>query len=212
MAANEDQGSSRTITAAGPPAEGGQAAPHGSGAAGEVVQAEISPAEAPLAQLLQGASESIVVGADLAGLGGTTIIYVQPDGSLEGSGLTPEEQQSLLEQLSKQQLVQVSDVEAAQLLQHSPLVKSLPVHNTTLDPNQLQEVINQVTRSQQVQVVQQVQSRTVKQHKVVQMPQNKAPQLKAAQQVTIQTGSSVQLLQKKVPHDFPCLCGICVLR
>lgn len=177
-----------------------------------------APAEAgaQLADLFQSGPEeqSIVVGADFADLGNTTIIYVQPDGSLvEGSGLTAEEQQALLEQLSRQQIVQVSDTEAAQLLQqHGPLVKPAPVHNTALDPSQLQQVINQVAKSQQ-QVQQQVQvapvaPKQVAQQKVVQVPQqtlkssglnNASLQLKSvAQQFTLQTGTSVQLLPKKV--------------
>lgn len=243
MAASEDDsGSTRTITAAEPPGltatsctqakenvpEAGTEpksesieASHAVHEA-EIIQSAEGIPTAQLADLLQGApvEQSIVVGSDITGLGNTTIIYVQPDGSLEGSGLTPEEQQSLLEQLTKQQIVQVSDVEAAQLLQQSPIVKTIPVHNTTLDPNQLQEVINQVTRSQQVQVLQQVPKQqiptsrqVVKQHKMIQIPQqnlktntqNKSSnQVKsAAQQVTIQTGSSVQVLQKKVRvlHD-----------
>lgn len=238
MAANEDDGgSSRTIPAAepqGPTAAscaqaieqvsevGAEQKSESIEASHAVHEAEISQsaesgATAQLAELLQGApaEQSIVVGPDITSLGNTTIIYVQPDGSLEGSGLTPEEQQSLLDQLTKQQIVQVSDVEAAQLLQQSPLVKTIPVQNTTLDPNQLQEVINQVTRSQQIQVLQQIPKQqiqmsrpSVKQHKVVQLPQqnvkNKPPQqLKSAgQQFTIQTGSSVHVLQKKVGRDF----------
>lgn len=242
MAANEDDsGSARTITAAEPqgptatscvqvieqvPEVGTEPKSESIEATHVVHEAEISQstetvATAQLADLLQGApaEQSIVVAPDITSLGNTTIIYVQPDGSLEGSGLTPEEQQSLLDQLTKQQIVQVSDVEAAQLLQQSPLVKTIPVQNTTLDPNQLQEVINQVTRSQQIQVLQQIPKQqiqtarqTVKQHKVVQIPQqslktttqNKSPlQIKsAAQQVTIQTGSSVHVLQKKVRRDL----------
>lgn len=172
-----------------------------------------------LAELFQSGPEeqSIVVGADFADLGNTTIIYVQPDGSLvEGSGLTAEEQQALLEQLSKQQIVQVSDTEAAQLLQqHSPLVKSATVQNTALDPSQLQQVINQVAKSQQ-QVQQLVQAAPQAPKQPIQVPQQKAAQvpqqnLKAsgqnnaslqlksvAQQFTLQTGTSLQLLQKKV--------------
>lgn len=237
MAASEDDsGSTRTITAAEPPGltaisctevkenvseAGTEPKSESIGALHAVHEAEIIQSTetvpaAQLAELLQGAPEqSIVVGADLTGLGNTTIIYVQPDGSLEGSGLTPEEQQSLLDQLTKQQIVQVSDVEAAQLLQQSPIVKTIPVHNMTLDPNQLQEVINQVTRSQQVQVLQQIPKQqiptsrqVVKQHKIVQIPQQNlktntqsklSSQAKsAAPQVTIQTGSSVHVLQKKV--------------
>lgn len=91
-----------------------------------------------------------------AGLGpefaNTTILYVQSDGSLvEGAGLTPEEHRLILDQLSKQTVVQVSDQEAAALLQGA--LVSPPSHgqmapgqsqNTALDPGQLQQVINQV--------------------------------------------------------------------
>lgn len=242
MAASEDDsGSTRTITAAEPPSlaaasctQAGENAPEaGTGPKSEppeashavheeIIQSVESVPAAQLADLLQGAQaeQSIVVGSDIASLGNTTIIYVQPDGSLEGSGLTPEEQQSLLDQLTKQQIVQVSDVEAAQLLQQSPIVKTIPVHNTTLDPNQLQEVINQVTRSQQVQVLQQIPKQqvpssrqVVKQHKMIPIPQqnlrtntpNKSSsQVKsAAQQVTIQTGSSVHVLLKKKGKRSP---------
>ncbi|KAG2457629.1 ZN839 protein, partial [Polypterus senegalus] len=48
----------------------------------------------------------------------STIIYVQPDGSfVEGTGLTAEEQQQLVEQLAKQQLVEVTESEAAQFFE-----------------------------------------------------------------------------------------------
>lgn len=239
MAANEDDSeSSRTITAAelpGPAAspctqpgdnESTAAAEHSRQPGDEVSEPADGPpagSGAQLVNLLQSGPEeqSIVLGADIAGLGpdlgNTTIIYVQPDGSLEGSGLTPEEQQALLDQLTKQQIVQVSDTEAAQLLQQSPLVKTIPVANTALDPTQLQQVINQVTKSQQqvhVQVHQptpkqqiQVTQQGVKQQKLVQVSQqnlknstqNASQQLKSvAQQFAIQTSSSVQVLQKKV--------------
>lgn len=179
---------------------------------------------AQLADFLQSCpqEQSILVGSEFSGLGpdlvNTTIIYVQPDGSLvEGSGLTAEEQQALLDQLTKQQIVQVSDTEAAQLLQQSQMVKTVPVHNTALDPSQLQQVINQVAKSQQqvrVQVPQQGLKQQVqvqqglKQQKQVQVPQqnlktttqnNASQQLKSvAQQVAMQTCSPVQVVQKKV--------------
>lgn len=206
MADNEDDSSStRTITTAEPPGSGtqpGDSVPAGSGA--------------QLTDLLQNCPEqpNLLVGPDFSNLGSdlvntTTIIYVQPDGSLlEGSGLSEEEQQVLLEQLTKQQIVQVSDTEAAQLLQQSQLVKNIPVQNTALDPSQLQQVINQVTKSQQ-QV--QVPQHAPNQQKQVQDPQqdlkptpqnNASQQLKSvAQQVAMQTGSSVQLVQKKVSQQ-----------
>lgn len=238
MADNEDDsGSTRTITAAEPPGTAAalctqqgenvsSTAAEQSRQPGEGLQTvsrvetgqpgESSPAGsgAQLAEFLQSCSgeQSILVGTELTGLGpdlaNTTIIYVQPDGSLvEGSGLTAEEQQALLDQLTKQQIVQVSDTEAAQLLQQSQLVKTIPVHNTALDPSQLQQVINQVTKSQQ-QVHVQVPQQGLKQQKQVQIPQqnlktstqnNASQQLKSvAQQFAMQTGSSVQVVQKKV--------------
>lgn len=212
------------VAAAAEALQPGESAPAPAAATAE------APAEAPaasgaqLAELFHGGPEeqSIVVGADFADLGNTTIIYVQPDGSLvEGSGLTAEEQQALLEQLSKQQIVQVSDTEAAQLLQqHSPLVKPATVQNTALDASQLQQVINQVAKSQQ-QVQQLVQAAPQAPKQPLQVPQQKAAQvpqqnLKAsgqnnaslqlksvAQQFTLQTGTSLQLLQKKVSCDGP---------
>ncbi|XP_010891214.1 uncharacterized protein znf839 isoform X2 [Esox lucius] len=90
---------------------------------------------------------------------GTTIIYVQPDGSfVEGSGLTAEEQQQLVEQLVKQELVTVTESEAARLFEQNQGIKTLPptssqtqytVPSTALAPNELQQVIEQVTKSQQ---------------------------------------------------------------
>jgi len=82
----------------------------------------------------------------------TTIIYVQPDGSfLEGSGLTAEEHQALVEQLTNQQVVQVSETEAARLFEHNQVLKTIPssgMQFATLAPNELQQVIDQVTKSQ----------------------------------------------------------------
>ncbi|KAM9569728.1 zinc finger protein 839 isoform 1-T1 [Salvelinus alpinus] len=90
---------------------------------------------------------------------GTTIIYVQPDGSfVEGSGLTEEEQQQLVEQLSKQQLITVTENEAARLFEQNQGIKTVPttssqiqytIPSTALAPNELQQVIEQVTKSQQ---------------------------------------------------------------
>ncbi|XP_061898448.1 zinc finger protein 839 isoform X2 [Entelurus aequoreus] len=140
--------------------------------------------------------QSILVGTDFTSLGPdmstTTIIYVQPDGSLvEGSGLTPEEQRSLLEQLTKQQVVQVSDSEAAQLLQQSQAVKgSPPVHNAALNPSQLQQVISQVTKSQQVvQTPQQMVKQVVQ---VQASPQNLSQQVVQTPQQTVKQVVQVQ--------------------
>uniref|UniRef100_A0A8P4G9P7 C2H2-type domain-containing protein n=1 Tax=Dicentrarchus labrax TaxID=13489 RepID=A0A8P4G9P7_DICLA len=179
MADNEDDsGSTRTITVPAQcvqPGESGSQTLLGaeSGQPGDGLPAGSG---AQLADFLQSCQEqkSLLVGSEFTGtdLVNTTILYVQPDGSLvEGSGLTAEEQQALLDQLTKQQIVQVSDSEAVQLLQQSQLLKTIPVHNAALDPSQLQQVINQNNASQQLKSV--------------------------AQQVAMQTGSSVQVVQKK---------------
>lgn len=181
MADAEDEG--RTIRTAEPARDR-----LGSGAASQPTvpiaeQQEPVPTSVQSADALQ-PEPAAAAFVELPDLSNTTILYVQPDGSLvEGSGLTAEEQQAVLTQLSKQQVVQVTDTEAAQLLQHSQLLK--PVQNTALDPSQLQQVINQVTRSQsQVQVSQQNQKPTVQ--------NNASLQLKsAAQQVAMQTSGSV---------------------
>ncbi|XP_072895802.1 zinc finger protein 839 [Hemitrygon akajei] len=82
----------------------------------------------------------------------STIIYVQPDGTfVEGTGLTPEEQQQLVEQLTKQQgLVEVSESEAAQMFgshqqqqHHTQFVQHVGL------TDELQQVIAHVTKSQQ---------------------------------------------------------------
>lgn len=84
----------------------------------------------------------------------TTIIYVQPDGSfVESSGLSVEEQQQLLEQLSKQQLVQVTGNEATRLIEQSqapvpapkPTQSSKPAVISSVD---VQQVIDHVNKSQ----------------------------------------------------------------
>ena len=108
-------------------------------------------------------AEYTTVSADIVNAlsSNTTIIYVQPDGSfVEGSGLTAEEHQALVEQLTKQQIVQVSETEAARLFEHSQAaVKTAAVPQTssttttttqyaTLAPSELQQVIDQVTKSQ----------------------------------------------------------------
>ncbi|XP_051878221.1 uncharacterized protein znf839 [Pristis pectinata] len=83
----------------------------------------------------------------------STIIYVQPDGTfVEGTGLTPEEQQQLVEQLAKQQgLVEVSESEAAQMFgsqqQQQPHHTQFVQHVGLTD--ELQQVIAHVTKSQQ---------------------------------------------------------------
>lgn len=155
---------------------------------------------AQLADFLQSCpgEQSILVGTEFTGLGSdlvnTTIIYVQPDGSLvEGSGLTAEEQQALLDQLTKQQIVQVSDTEAAQLLQQSQLVKTIPVHNAALDPSQLQQVINQVTKSQQ-----QVHIQAPPQQAHIHVPQQTLKQQVHVQQIQVPQQGLKQQKQTQV--------------
>uniref|UniRef100_A0A8C4Q746 C2H2-type domain-containing protein n=1 Tax=Eptatretus burgeri TaxID=7764 RepID=A0A8C4Q746_EPTBU len=99
--------------------------------------------------------------------GTNTIIYVQPDGTLvEGEGLTPEEQQQIVEQLTKQQgLVEIVDGDAAARLfeehqQHQLQLQQQQqeddqqeaeeqfVHHVGLGPEELQQVIEHVTKSQ----------------------------------------------------------------
>ncbi|XP_030641734.1 zinc finger protein 839 [Chanos chanos] len=88
----------------------------------------------------------------------TTIIYVQPDGSfVESSGLSAEEQQQLIEQLAKQQLVQVTGNEAARIFEQSQVSKSVTtpqqsVVSGTLAPIEVHQVIEQVSKSQQAAV------------------------------------------------------------
>ncbi|KAJ4918347.1 hypothetical protein JOQ06_006514, partial [Pogonophryne albipinna] len=175
---------------------------------------------AQLVDLLQSCPEqTLLLGSEFSGLGpdlsNTTIIYVQADGSLvEGSGLTAEEQQALLEQLTQQQVVQVSDSEAAQLLHQSQLLRTTTTHNTALDPSQLQQVINQVTKSQQqVQVPQQNPQQNLKQFQVpqqnsqqnlkqVQVPQQNLKQVQVPQQNLKQVQVSQQnLKQVQVPQQ-----------
>uniref|UniRef100_A0A8B9KIJ6 Zinc finger protein 839 n=1 Tax=Astyanax mexicanus TaxID=7994 RepID=A0A8B9KIJ6_ASTMX len=93
----------------------------------------------------------------------TTIIYVQPDGSfVESSGLSAEEQQQLIEQLSKQQLVQVTGSEAARIFEppHPPktpasssvsAAASAPSHTVrtaAITPADVQQVVEHVHKSQ----------------------------------------------------------------
>lgn len=128
---------------------------------GGTLRTEPAVCEAQVAGVLEScpAVQGTVVGTEFTDLSAaTTIIYVQPDGTLleSGSGLTAEEQQAVLNQLSKHQIVQVSDTQAAQLLQQTQVVETIPVQKAVLDPGQLQQVIDQVTKSQnQIQITQQ---------------------------------------------------------
>lgn len=82
----------------------------------------------------------------------TTIIYVQPDGSfVESSGLSVEEQQMLLEQLSKQQLVQVTGNEATRLIEQNQAPAPKPAQSakpTVMSSVDVQQVIDHVNKSQ----------------------------------------------------------------
>lgn len=104
------------------------------------------------------ATECATISSDfLSALGpATTIIYVQPDGSfVESSGLSVEEQQQLLEQLSKQQLVQVTGNEATRLIEQSqsqaPTPTPKPTQSTkpaVISSVDVQQVIDHVNKSQ----------------------------------------------------------------
>ncbi|KAK6478807.1 zinc finger protein 839-like isoform X1 [Huso huso] len=93
-------------------------------------------------------TEELVDGIGHGSTSTSTIIYVQPDGTfVEGTGLTAEEQQQLVEQLAKQQLVEVTENEAAHIFethQHQP---HFIQHSGTLAPEELQQVIEQVAKS-----------------------------------------------------------------
>ncbi|XP_036448702.1 uncharacterized protein znf839 [Colossoma macropomum] len=90
----------------------------------------------------------------------TTIIYLQPDGSfVESSGLSAEEQQQLFEQLSKQQLVQLTGSEAARIFEQPQTSKppaaaapspapSSTVKTGTIANVDVQQVIEHVNKSQ----------------------------------------------------------------
>lgn len=103
-----------------------------------------------------GATECATISSDfLNALGpATTIIYVQPDGSfVESSGLSVEEQQQLLEQLSKQQLVQVTGNEATRLIEQSQAATPTPKPAQSAKPAvissvDVQQVIDHVNKSQ----------------------------------------------------------------
>ncbi|XP_062863852.1 zinc finger protein 839 [Trichomycterus rosablanca] len=97
------------------------------------------------------AEYATVSGELLTALGpATTIIYVQPDGSfVESSGLSAEEQQQLLEQLSKQQLVQVTGNEPIRLVEQiQPLKPAQPIKPATISTIDVQQVIDHVNKSQ----------------------------------------------------------------
>lgn len=97
---------------------------------GQIVTGEVVTDPSIIASYIQSAAEAgmtaectTVSGEVLSALSPTTtIIYVQPDGSfVESSGLSAEEQQQLIEQLAKQQLVHVAGTEAA-LKSTAPIV------------------------------------------------------------------------------------------
>lgn len=97
---------------------------------GQIVTGEVVTDPSIIASYIQSAAEAgmtaectTVSGEVLSALSPTTtIIYVQPDGSfVESSGLSAEEQQQLIEQLAKQQLVHVAGSEAA-LKSTAPIV------------------------------------------------------------------------------------------
>ncbi|XP_051578148.1 uncharacterized protein LOC127454782 [Myxocyprinus asiaticus] len=132
----------------------------------------------------------------------TTIIYVQPDGSfVESSGLTAEEQQQLIEQLSKQQLVHVAGNEAAAKPSPAPTVEvqqvivskaqviaqaePAAVHTTT--PKILQKDVTAPPTSYITLEASNLQLATAIQTQPVSIVQNASQQLQSvAKQVTLQ--------------------------
>lgn len=98
---------------------------------GQIVSGEVITDPSIITSYVQATAEAGVT-AECATVSGevlnalaptTTIIYVQPDGSfVESSGLSAEEQQQLIEQLSKQQLVHVAGTDSAAKTSTAPIV------------------------------------------------------------------------------------------
>ncbi|XP_078090210.1 zinc finger protein 839 [Mustelus asterias] len=114
-----------------------------------------SPAGGTVAAAVSAADFTVAAAAELESISiestPSTIIYVQPDGTfVEGTGLTPEEQQQLVEQLAKQQgLVEVTESEAAQMFgSHQQQQPAQFVQHVGLT-DELQQVIAHVAKSQQ---------------------------------------------------------------
>ncbi|XP_073683366.1 zinc finger protein 839 [Garra rufa] len=132
----------------------------------------------------------------------TTIIYVQPDGSfVESSGLSAEEQQQLIEQLAKQQLVHVAGTETTVKPSTSPIVdvqqvivskaqvitQAEPAMTFTTTPKILQRPVTTQTTSYITLDSSNLQLATAIQPQPVSIVQNASQQLQSvAKQVALQ--------------------------
>uniref|UniRef100_A0A673LMQ1 Uncharacterized LOC107733156 n=1 Tax=Sinocyclocheilus rhinocerous TaxID=307959 RepID=A0A673LMQ1_9TELE len=132
----------------------------------------------------------------------TTIIYVQPDGSfVESSGLSAEEQQQLIEQLTKQQLIHVAGTETAVKPSTSPIVdvqqvivskaqliaQAEPATTHTTSPKILQRPVTTQTTSYIALESSNLQLATAIQPQPVSIVQNASQQLlSVAKQVALQ--------------------------
>ncbi|XP_028822583.1 zinc finger protein 839-like [Denticeps clupeoides] len=177
MADNDDGGGNKSGARAAEAASGDAVLSLGQlVVAGEIFRGAAS--EQPAAgQYEHGVVASYVEAAESAVGAATTIIYVQPDGSfVEGSGLTAEEQKQLVEQLAQQQLVPVSESEAARIFEQSQAAKPPAAHGCALAPVEVQQVIEHVSKSQQLQ-----------QHAAVPVVHNASQRLQSvAKQVALQ--------------------------
>lgn len=135
----------------------------------------------------------------------TTIIYVQPDGSfVESSGLSVEEQQQLLEQLSKQQLVQVTGTEATRLIEQSqsqapapkPAQSAKPAVISSVD---VQQVIDHVNKSQV-----RAQAELTRSHTATPKIPQRNVQAQAPSYITLEAGNVIsgQLTTTLQPQPF----------
>ncbi|KAF4083922.1 hypothetical protein AMELA_G00122970 [Ameiurus melas] len=139
----------------------------------------------------------------------TTIIYVQPDGSfVESSGLSVEEQQQLLEQLSKQQLVQVTGNEATRLIEQSqsqvpvpaPAPKPLPSPKpAVISSVDVQQVIDHVNKSQV-----RAQAELTRSHTVTPKILQRSVQAQTSSYITLEAGNVIsgQLATTLQPQPF----------
>lgn len=147
----------------------------------------------------------------------TTIIYVQPDGSfVESSGLSAEEQQQLIEQLSKQQLVQLTGSEATRIFEQPQTPKSSapvtpvapvapsPSHTVktaTIAPVNVQQVIDHVNKSQVIAQAEASRAHTTVAPKILQRTVTAQP----TSYITLEPGSLIsgaQLTATIQPQPF----------
>ncbi|KAK2843242.1 hypothetical protein Q7C36_011457 [Tachysurus vachellii] len=155
-----ERGLSRLVTVQNEPSADAKAADGSSEVIGDILSGEVLTSYVQACDNADDtvATECTTISSDfLSALGpATTIIYVQPDGSfVESSGLSVEEQQQLLEQLSKQQLVQVTGNEATRLIEQSqtltPAPAPKPAQSTkpaVISSIDVQQVIDHVNKSQ----------------------------------------------------------------